>query len=290
MTGEAVTTAVHSQGRDGPVRASVPGEPEPRTPPRTTPGGSVSRPPPNSACGTPNTASAGRYGLYNVRVVRGGHGLRALIGRAVMQEQRGRADDHADFRLPATGPGHPGQRDDQGPGHGDHHGDPPPRPAGQRGGEGREGVGASGQEAPEPLGRVGTEQGATVPANRALTASRTAAPRGLAARCRFIAVSRSKSRSHQAGGAAGARRGEQPIVAWRPPHGGRVSGSVMGHHAKRPGPLPSSCRRVISDLLRALALRLRESPAPRGALRWRPAGLGAGRGEGPGRPGCCFIR
>ena len=62
MIGEAVTTAVHSQGRRTPLRASVPANPRTNTTPNHS-RGSVSRPPPKRACGTPNTASAGRYGL-----------------------------------------------------------------------------------------------------------------------------------------------------------------------------------------------------------------------------------
>ena len=97
--------------------------------------------------------------VVDVRIVRGGHGVAGLVGRAVVQEQPGRMDDHADFRLPPPGPGHPGQRHDYRPGQADHDGDPAPWPASQQGGQGREAVRAGRQDAPQPLRRVGAEHG-----------------------------------------------------------------------------------------------------------------------------------
>ena len=61
MIGEAVTTAVHSHGRDTPLTLSA----APNTATNASPNhtrGSVSRPPPKIARGRPKNASAGRYG------------------------------------------------------------------------------------------------------------------------------------------------------------------------------------------------------------------------------------
>ena len=96
--------------------------------------------------------------VVDVRVVRGGHRVRALIRRAVVQEQFRRVDDHADFRLSPPGPRHPGQRDDHGPDQAECGGDPGSRPPGQRG-DGRDTVRARRQDAPQPLWRVGAEDG-----------------------------------------------------------------------------------------------------------------------------------
>ena len=62
MIGDAVTTTAHSHGRGTPLNLSA----APNAARNTTPNhtrGSVSSPPPNSACGRPKNASAGRYGL-----------------------------------------------------------------------------------------------------------------------------------------------------------------------------------------------------------------------------------
>ena len=158
MIGEAVTTTVHSHGRRTPLsRSAVPNATTNTTPNHTR--GSVSRPPPNEGVRHPEERQRGQVWVVHVRVVRGGEGARALIRGALVQEQLGRPDDHADLGLAHPGRGHPGQRDQHGPGHADRHGQrQPAAPPGQRHQRGQA-VGRGGQFAPEPLRRVRADRG-----------------------------------------------------------------------------------------------------------------------------------